>query len=86
MKQFYACEHKKNLSASKTQKEWVEYDINTLIRDEAVMLIEFDDSLEPMSDEEYDALVDKKTKEIKDELMQNGIYKNVNGRPVFLYC
>ena len=58
----------------------------SLIRDEAIMLIEFDDSLEVMSDEEYDALVDKKTKEIKDELMNYGIYENKFGTPLFLYC
>ena len=86
MKQFYACEHKRDLGTSKAVKEWVEYDINTLIRDEAEMSIEFDDSLEPMSDEEYDALVDKKTKEIKDELMNYGIYENKFGVPLFLYC
>lgn len=87
MKQFFACEMKRNLSASRQTKEWVENDINTLIRDEAEIILEFDDSLsENMTDEEYDALLDQKVKEIKDELMHRGIYYNKYGTPLFLYC
>lgn len=86
MKQFYACQMKRNLSASKTVKEWVEYDINTLIYDEAEMILNYDDSIGEVTDDEFDALVDKKAKEIKDELMYYGIYKNKFGQPLFLYC
>lgn len=87
MKQFYLCEPKRNIGYSKRCREWVEYDINTLIRDEAQMIIEFDDSIEPIeSDEEYDTLIENKAKEIKDELMRSGIYKNQHGMPLFLYC
>jgi hypothetical protein len=87
MKEFYSCEPKRNLRDSKARREMVEYDINTLIRDEAQMLIEFDESIDEIeSDEEYDALIEAKAKEIKDELMYYGIYKNKYGVPLFLYC
>ena len=87
MKQFYACEPKRNLSDSKTRREDVEYDINTLISDEAEMIIEFDDSLlEDLTDEEWEALVKKKSEEIKQKLMDEGIYRNQYGDPLFLYC
>ena len=87
MKEFYACEVKRNLKDSRSVKEWVEYDINTLIHDEAEMICEFDDSISrDLSDEEFDAIVDQKAKEIKDELMRNGIYYNEHRQPLFLYC
>lgn len=86
MKYFYACQMKRNLSASKAVKEWVEYDINTLIYDEAEMILNYDDSIGEVTDDELDALVDKKAKEIKDELMRYGIYENKFGQPLFLYC
>ena len=44
MKQFYECTMKHNLLASKSTKDWIEFDINTLIRDEAIMMGECDDS------------------------------------------
>ena len=87
MKEFYACVTKRSFRDSKSVKEWVEYDINTLIHDEAEMICEFDDSLgNALSDDEFDAIVDQKAKEIKDELMRNGIYYNEFGQPRFLYC
>ena len=85
-KQFYSCEMKHDFKASSTTKEFVEYDINTLIRDEAELILEEDDTLSDISDEEYSVLVDAKAKEIKDELIRNGIYKNEYGMPLFLYC
>ena len=86
MKQFYACEMKHDLKGSKRNHEWVEYDINTLIFDEAEMIIEYDDSLPELTDEEFDALVKKKADEIKQELMDNGIYNNKYSTTMFLYC
>lgn len=86
MKHFYSCEPRHNLNNSKRNKEWVEYDINTLIKDEAEIMLECDDNLSELPDDEFFTLVDKKAKEIKDELMQNGIYKNELGQSLFLYC
>lgn len=86
MKQFFSCVMVRDLSDSKAYKEFVEYDINTLIRDEAEMTLNYDDNIAEVSDEEWDAMVDKKAKEIKDELMYYGIYKNQFGQPLFLYC
>ena len=86
MKQFYACEMKRDLGDSKAVKEWVQYDINTLIRDEAEMILNYDDSIGEVTDDEFDELVDKKAQEIKDELMRYGIYENEHGQPLFLYC
>lgn len=86
MKQFYTCEPKKEFSTSIKHEEWVEYNINKLIQFEAESEIECDDKYAAITDEEFNALVKERAKKIKDELMQNGIYKNVNGRPVFLYC
>ena len=86
MKQFYECCMKHDLTGSRSTKDWDEYDINTLIRDEAIMIGECDDSLDDVSDEEFDIWVDHKAKEIKDELMRNGIYYNEFGQPRFLYC
>ena len=86
MKQFFACNMVRDLSESKAVKEWVQYDINTLIRDEAEMILNYDDSLGDITDDEFDALVDQKAQEIKDELMRNGIYENEHGQPLFLYC
>lgn len=86
MKQFYVCNMVRDLSDSKAAKEWVQYDINTLIRDEAEMILNYDDSISEVTDDEFDALVDKKAKEIKDELMRYGIYENEHGQPLFLYC
>jgi hypothetical protein len=82
MKQFYSCELKKEFSTSIRHEEWVEYSINELIQLQAEAEIDCSD----ITDEEFNALVKERAKKIKDELMQNGIYKNVNGRPVFLYC
>ena len=86
MKQFYACEPKHDLNKSSRNQEWIEYDINTLIRDEAETMLLDDDSLDDLPDEEFFVLVDKKAKEIKEELMTNGIYKNEFGQLLFLYC
>lgn len=86
MKNFYACMMKHNLSAPSQTKEWVENDINTLIEDEAEAILSCKDELSELSDEEFFSLVAEKAKEIKDELMKNGIYKNEFGMPMFLYC
>ena len=56
--------------------------INTLILDEADLLLNEEDC----SDEEFEVLVSEKAKEIKDELMRNGIWRNEFGQPIFLYC
>ena len=82
MKKFYSVEPKHNLQSSSRKRENVEYDINTLILDEADLLL----SEEDCSDEEFEVLVTEKAKEIKEELMRNGIWKNEFGQPVFLYC
>lgn len=81
MKQFYSIEPKRNLIASHRNYEQVEYDINTLIRDEAELLV--DDNL---NDAEWEAAVGEKVKEIKEELMRNGLWRNEFGFPMFMYC
>ena len=86
MKQFYVCEPKHDLNNSKRSEEWVEYDINTFIYDEAEMILTYDDNFDDLPDEEFFKHVCEKGKEIKEELMANGIYKNKFGQPVFLYC
>ena len=86
MKNFYACMMKHNLSVPSQTKEWVENDINTLIKDEAEAMLSCDDELSELSDAEFFVLLDKKAKEIKEELMRNGIYRNEFGMPMFLYC
>jgi hypothetical protein len=86
MKQFYACEPKQNIELSIRKEEWVEYDINTLIRDEAETILSCDDRFADLSDDEFFELVIEKAKKIKDELIENGIYKNEWGQPLFLYC
>lgn len=86
MKQFYACQMKYDLVSSHRLQDWVEYDINTSIYDEAEAILSCDDDLIDLPDDEFFALVDKKAKEIKDELMKNGIYRNQVGQPMFLYC
>lgn len=86
MKQFYVCEPKHDLNNSKRCDEWVEYDINTFIYDEAEMILTNDNRFDDMSDEEFFKHVGEKAKEIKEELMINGIYKNKFGQPLFLYC
>jgi hypothetical protein len=86
MKQFYACEPRYDWNNSKRSHEWVEYDINTLIFDEAEVMLECDDSLSELTDEEFYELVRKKADEIKNELIRNGIYRNEYGQVMFLYC
>lgn len=86
MKNFYTCEIKHDLRTSSQVKDWVENDINTLIKDEAEAMLSCDDELSALSDEEFFILVDKTAAKIKDELMKNGIYKNEFGMPMFLYC
>ena len=86
MKNFYTCEMKHDFRESSTTREWIENDINTLIKDEAEAMLSCDDGLSELSDEEFFILVDKTAAKIKDELMKNGIYKNEFGMPMFLYC
>ena len=82
MKRFYSVEPKHDFKSSSRKYENVEYDINTLILDEADLLL----SEEDCPDEEFEVLVSEKAKEIKEELMRNGIWRNEFGQPVFLYC
>jgi hypothetical protein len=82
MKNFYSIEPKHDFKSSSSKYEKVEYDINTLILDEADLLL----SDEDCSDEEFEARVLEKAKEIKEDLMRNGIWRNEFGQPVFLYC
>lgn len=86
MKQFYVCEPKHDLRDSKRKQEWIEYDINTFIFDEAESMLECDDSLSELKDDEFFELVKRKANEIKQELMDKGIYRNERGVPMFLYC
>jgi hypothetical protein len=87
MKEFYAVEHKRRLGASHTEKEWVEYDIVTLIKEEAESILDCDDSISPdLTDEAWEMLVNDKALKIMDELKANGIYRNEFGQPIFLYC
>lgn len=86
MKNFYVCEPKHDLGNSKRNQEWIEYDINTLIFDEAESMLECDDNLLELTDEEFYKLVRNKADEIKQELMDKGIYRNKYGAPMFLYC
>jgi hypothetical protein len=86
MKQFYVCQMKYDLVSSHRVQDWIESDINTLIYDEAETILTCDDEYEDLPDDEFFALVDKLAKEIKDELMKNGIYRNEFGQPLFLYC
>ena len=82
MKNFYSVEPKHDFRSSSRKHENVECDINTLILDEAELLLNDEDC----SDEEFEVRVSKKAKEIKEELMRNGIWRNEFGQPVFLYC
>ena len=82
MKRFYSVEPKHDFKSSSRKSENVEYDINTLILDEADLLLNEEDC----SDEEFEVRVSEKAKEIKEELMRNGIWRNEFGQPVFLYC
>ena len=81
MKQFYSIEPKHNLKGSSRKHEQVEYDINTLILDEADLLID-----EDLPDDEYCIAVKNKADLIKAELMRDGIWRNEFGQPIFLYC
>ena len=83
MKNFYSVEPKHNFQASHRKQEFVEYDINSLILLEAEVL---GDAEENLSDEEFEVWTHKKAKEIKEELIRNGIWRNEFGQPVFLYC
>jgi hypothetical protein len=84
MKQFYSIEPRYNLNGSNMKYENVEYDINTLIRDQAELCVDVDDDI--YSDEEWDKIVEEKAQEIKKELMRNGIWRNEFGHLMFLYC
>lgn len=84
LKQFYAIEPRYDFKGSKMRCENVEYDINTLIRDQAELYVDVDDDI--YSDEEWDEIVEEKAQEIKKELMRNGIWRNEFGRPMFMYC
>lgn len=86
MKRFYQCESKNELNKSHREQNWIEYDINTLIQFEAECEIECNDEFADISDDEFVVLAKKRADEIKYELIQNGIYKNQFGQPVFLYC
>jgi hypothetical protein len=81
MKSFYSIEPRHNLRHSSVKYEQVEYDINTLIREEAEMCVNDD-----LSDDEWETAVEEKAQEIKEELMRNGIWRNEFGHPVFMYC
>lgn len=81
MKSFYSIEPRHNLKHSSVKYEQVEYDINTLIREEAEMCVDDD-----LTDEEWEAAVNDKVDEIKEELMRNGIWRNEFGFPMFMYC
>lgn len=83
MAEFYAVEPKYDFKTSSSKLETVEYDINTLIYEEAELMI---DDEEDISDDEFEALAREKAKEIKEELIRNGIWRNEFGQPVFLYC
>ena len=83
MKNFYSVEPKHDFKGSSSKYENVEYDINTLILDEAELLLNDEDYL---TDEEFEKRALEKAKEIKEELMRNGIWRNEFGCPVFLYC
>ena len=83
MKQFYSVEPKHNFKSSSRKYENVEYDINTLIRDQAELCVDIDDSC---SDEEWEAEVERIAMHITEELMFRGIWKNEFGQPVFMYC
>ena len=82
MKTFYSVEPKHDFRNSSRKYENVEYDINTLILDEAELLLNDEDC----SDEEFEVRVSEKARKIKEELMRNGIWRNEFGQPVFLYC
>ncbi len=84
MKNFYSVEPKHDFKGSSSKYENVEYDINTLIRDQAELCLDVDDDI--YSDEEWDKFVEEKAQEIKAELMRHGIWRNEFGCPVFLYC
>ena len=82
MKNFYSVEPKHDFKSSSSKYENVEYDINTLIIDEAELVLNNEDC----SDEDFEVRVSEKVKEIKEELMRNGIWRNEFGQSVFLYC
>lgn len=81
MKQFYSIEPRYDFKRTTAKYESVEYDINTLIMDEAESCVDDD-----LDNEEWEAAVKEKAKKIKEELMRNGIWRNEFGFPVFMYC
>ena len=83
MKQFYSIEPKHDFKGSSRKYENVEYDINSLILLEAEVL---GDAEEDLTDEKFESWTHEKAKEIKEELMRNGIWRNEFGQPVFMYC
>ena len=83
MKQFYSVEPKRNLKSSSMKYENVEYDINTLITEQAELCV---DAGLDCSDDEWVMLVAEKAHDIMEELKQNGIWRNQFGQPIFLYC
>lgn len=82
MKQFYSIEPRHDLQGSNMKYENVEYDINTLIRDQAELIIEGYD----LDDDEWETAVEEKAQEIKEHLIRNGIWINEFGFPMFMYC
>jgi len=83
MKQFYSIEPKHDFKDSSMKFEQVEYDINTLITEEAELCVDVETDC---SDDEWEKAVTQKAQEIKKELINKGIWKNKFGTPVFLYC
>lgn len=83
MKQFYSIEPRHDFKGSSMKYENVEYDINTLIRDQAELYVNIDDNC---SDDEWELAVEEMAIRIKNELMFHGVWKNEFGQPVFMYC
>ena len=83
MKQFYSVEPRYDFKNSSVKYEQVEYDINTLIRDQAELWVNADDE---WSDEEWESAVEKMAIRIKNDLMFHGVWRNEFGQPIFLYC
>lgn len=83
MKQFYSVEPRHDLNMSNRKYEQIEYDINTLIRDQAELCV---DIYNDCSDDEWEMAVTEKANDIMEELMRNGIWRNEFGQPIFMYC
>lgn len=82
MAEFYMVEPKYDFKHSDRKMQFVEHDINTLIYDEAELMVDVN---EGVTDDEYEKMVKEKAKEIKEKLIKTGSWRNEFGQLIFLY-